>query len=293
MDLLDWLTPDRVLCPAEGETLEEVLRALLSVVPDAEPPAPANRDKCARDLAFGSRGEVVRVHSDVVAVVAEQEGLNDPVALLAIALKPFAVTAEGKETPGRARAVFLLLVPGRAMAFRARVIPEFRRFLAGEESAAALLAAGDPATALAVPGLGALRFPEQPQVAEAVLPVRYRVYPGTPVDELVDLMVRRGLHALPVVGEGYEVLGIVTSGDALEHLLAGTRTGGKPTGTARDIMTRAVLCVSEDQELREVANLMVNRDVQQLPVVRDGQLVGFITRDSVLGALFGGTFWAD
>jgi CBS domain-containing protein len=52
-------------------------------------------------------------------------------------------------------------------------------------------------------------------------------------------------------------------------------------------MTRAVLCVSEDQELREVAQLMVNRDVEQLPVVRDGQLVGFITRDSVLAALFG------
>jgi CBS domain-containing protein len=53
-------------------------------------------------------------------------------------------------------------------------------------------------------------------------------------------------------------------------------------------MTRTVLCVSEDQELREVSQLMVNRDVEQLPVVREGQLVGFITRDSALSALFGG-----
>jgi CBS domain-containing protein len=33
--------------------------------------------------------------------------------------------------------------------------------------------------------------------------------------------------------------------------------------------------------------MMVNRDVEQLPVVREGELVGFITRDSILRALHG------
>jgi len=275
----------------EGDTLEDVLGRLLALVPPSAPPAPAHREKCARDLAFGSRGEVVRLHSDIVAVVAEQEGLTAPMGLLGISPAHFTVTAEGKDIPGSARAVFLLLVPGRTSAFRARVVPELRRFLSREDSAAALLGAADPREVLALPGLSRLRFPEQPQVAEAVQPMRYRVYPETPVQELVDLMIRRSLHAVPVVGEGYEVLGIVTTGDALEHLLA--RAGQGEAGTARDIMTRAVLCVSEDQELREVAQLMVNRDVEQLPVVREGQLVGFITRDAVLEALFGGASTAD
>jgi len=31
----------------------------------------------------------------------------------------------------------------------------------------------------------------------------------------------------------------------------------------------------------------VNRDVEQLPVVREGELIGFVTRDTVLKALFG------
>ena len=44
---------------------------------------------------------------------------------------------------------------------------------------------------------------------------------------------------------------------------------------ARDLMTRTVLCVSEDQGLVDAANMMVNRDVEQLPVVREGELVGF------------------
>jgi CBS domain-containing protein len=52
-------------------------------------------------------------------------------------------------------------------------------------------------------------------------------------------------------------------------------------------MTRTVLCVSEDQSLLEAANLMVNRDVEQLPVVREGELIGFLTRDAILRILFG------
>jgi CBS domain-containing protein len=127
-------------------------------------------------------------------------------------------------------------------------------------------------------------------VEDALVGVKYRVYPGTPMEEVVDLMVRRGVHAVPVVGERYEVLGILTSGDALEFLLR--RGGGKgaPPATApaaRDFMTRTVLCVSEEQALSEAANMMVNRDVEQLPVVREGELVGFVTRDSILRALRG------
>jgi CBS domain-containing protein len=38
----------------------------------------------------------------------------------------------------------------------------------------------------------------------------------------------------------------------------------------------------------EAAQMMANRDVEQLPVVRDGVLVGFLNRDAVLRALSGG-----
>ena len=102
----------------------------------------------------------------------------------------------------------------------------------------------------------------------------------------------RGIHAVPVVGQRYEVLGVLTSGDALAYLLQSGGPGGQRRGrsdavprVARDFMTRTVLCVSEEQSLAEAGHMMVNRDVEQLPVVRDGELVGFVTRDSILGAL--------
>ena len=58
-------------------------------------------------------------------------------------------------------------------------------------------------------------------------------------------------------------------------------------------MTRTVLCVSEDQGLLDAANMMVNRDVEQLPVVREGELVGFVTRDSILRTLHGARHHSD
>ncbi len=128
-------------------------------------------------------------------------------------------------------------------------------------------------------------------VEDAAEPAKYRVYADTPLNEVVDLMVRRGLRAVPVVGERYEVLGIITTGDALGRVLREAPSdegeAGAGTLTARDVMTRAVLCVSEAQPLVDAARMMVNRKVEQLPVVRDGELVGLITRNAVLRALHG------
>jgi len=108
-------------------------------------------------------------------------------------------------------------------------------------------------------------------------------------------MVRRGIHSVPVVGQEYEFLGIITTGDALKYLLPLIRKGeesphpGLATSEvlARDVMTRSVMCVSEDQSLLDAANAMVNRDLEQLPVVREGALVGAIDRNLVLELLFG------
>ena len=121
--------------------------------------------------------------------------------------------------------------------------------------------------------------------------VKYRVYPDTPLSEVVDLMVRRDVRAVPIVGERYEVLGIITAGDALREVLRdghaeeAAAAAADQALRARDVMTRAVLCVSETQPLADAARMMDNRRVQQLPVVRDGELIGLVTRDGILRAL--------
>ena len=125
-------------------------------------------------------------------------------------------------------------------------------------------------------------------VEDALEAVDHRVRPDTPLTDVVDLMVRLGIGAVPVVGDRSEVLGIVTSGDALGQLMhERSILGADPDEmlTARDVMTRSVMCVSEGQPLIEAAHMMLHKDVDQIPVAREGRLVGIVTRANVLRAL--------
>lgn len=130
------------------------------------------------------------------------------------------------------------------------------------------------------------------RVEDAIEPASHRLSPDTPLSDVIDLIVKRRVGALPVLGERSEVLGIITSGDALDQMLRGSTKDGPAAGEplkARDVMTRTLLCVSEGQSLIEAAHMMVHKKVEQLPVVRDGEFLGMITRSRVLRALHLGT----
>lgn len=292
MTLADCLAPEAIRVPPQVRTLEEALSSLLGTLL-ASGTDPSLRAKRARDLAFGSQGEVVRLHEGVVLVLDVQEGVTSARAGLAISDTPFVVTGEGPGDDGTARAVFLFLLPGKLSAFRGQAVATLGRWVRDGDHADRLLAARSADEVLALEGLGRIVLSDRLRVDVAMSPVTYRVYPETPAAEVLDLMVRRGLPTVPVVGEGYEVLGVITSGDALRHLLPRHRVGeGDPPlevegRTARDVMTRSVLCVSEDQALTDAAAMMVNRDVEEIPVVREGELVGLLTREAVLRALHG------
>lgn len=245
------------------------------------------------DVVEGRVGEVIRLADTAVAVLVHLEGCEAVSMGVAVADEPFVVEADHVE--GAARVVLLFLCPGKVAGPRQQIVPAVTRALKDSGRAQRLAAVTSAEELRGMKELMETTFQARSLVEDALLPVRYRVYPDTPVSEVLDLMVRRGIRAVPVVGERYEVLGILTSGDALQHLLRKGRPDGKEgtdgskkaTTVARDLMSRSVLCVSEDQVLSEAANMMVNRNVEQLPVVREGELIGFITRDSILRVLYG------
>jgi CBS domain-containing protein len=294
MQLSELLVDAWVALPLESSDLGGALGELLARVASAGLVDEARAVKMARDLSFGSQGDVVGVGVGVVAVLAILERVEALAVTVGVASEPFAVTAEGRGEPGQARAVILVLTPGRLTGVRQDLIPVLTRVFRDPERTARLLKSRTVQEIREFREFMEAEFQPRLLVEDALVPVKYRVYPDTPLAEVVDLMVRRGIHAVPVVGERYEVLGILTSGDALEYVLRQGAWGGeqaprkeKGGRSARDFMTRTVLCVSEGQALTEAANMMVNRDVEQIPVVREGELVGFVTRDSILRALRG------
>ncbi len=131
------------------------------------------------------------------------------------------------------------------------------------------------------------------------------VSPDMSVQDLAKLMSERGISGVPVV-ENDQLVGIVSEGDLLHRAETGTerRTARRrwrwfdstPAEEARDyvkshgrkvgeIMTREVIAVSEDTDLAEVATLMETKRVKRVPVLRDGKLVGIISRANLVRAL--------
>jgi CBS domain-containing protein len=298
MRLSDLLIDDWIAIPLEADDLHGALRHLLGRFRATGAMEREPGPRLARDLTLGAQGEVIHVGDGIVLVVGRLEGIQDVSVTVGVSPSPFTVGAEGEESGRTARAVLLLLTPRRLETLREHFVPALVRTLQQPSVARQLVDASSPVAIRGIQELMETELRERLLVEDALTPLTYRIYPNTPLTEVVDLMVRRQIHSVPVVGEALEVLGIISAGDALRYLLPRQRgregeveSGRSETEaapTARDVMTRTVMCVAEDLSLLEAANLMVNRDVEQLPVVREGELIGFLTRQSILRRLFGG-----
>jgi CBS domain-containing protein len=192
-----------------------------------------------------------------------------------------------------------VLAPLAATSHYLQMVAGLARTLRREGVVDALTAARSPDEVLAIAELRDMVVQPRLSVRDIMTQRVFRVYPETPVSELLELLGRHELKSVPVVNEKREVLGIVTDRDLLRHMLPVTaRAGSHPSEEpprdeallrvpVRDIMSRSVMCISEDQSLAEVVSVMVNKNVDRLPVVAEGKLTGYLTRGDVLRKLFG------
>ena len=291
MTLGDLLSANRIAAPLEEVSgLGEVIHRLLDRVAGDEP----DRRRALRSaLDRPSEAELLRVHPDVLLLVVATDGVENVDVALGLASEPFPVEWRGDAEPD-AKALFLAVTPDRVTTLRVQLYRPLIRLLENRKVAGPLLEARSSDDVRSVRELMETPVREQLRVEHAMGPLTYRVYPDTPLGEVVDLMARKRLRAVPVVGQSHEVLGIITSGEALRHFLQDRRAreGDEDEAEAapvpaRDVMSRSVMCVAEDEDLFDAANLMVNKKVAQLPVVREGEIVGFLNRDDVLRVLVG------
>ena len=130
------------------------------------------------------------------------------------------------------------------------------------------------------------------------------VPPDTPASAIVHLLAERGISGVPVVDSGGALLGVVTEGDLLRRLAlsdepengwframladkegAAERYASAHGSTARDVMTAAPVTVEEDDAAEHAARLIEEHKVRRLPVLRDGRLIGVVSRSDLLRAL--------
>ncbi len=94
----------------------------------------------------------------------------------------------------------------------------------------------------------------------------------TPVNEIADRLANAHITGGPVLTSDGFVVGIVSEVDVFS----------KKGALARDIMSPQVISITEDTGIDEAARLLAGERIRRLPVLKNGRLVGLISRSDVL-----------
>jgi CBS domain-containing protein len=187
--------------------------------------------------------------------------------------------------------------PPRAAARQLQVVRGFGRLLAKEEVIEALRDSASAEAVMTLPAFQEYPIPEQLLVRDLMTEFPRTTTADVSLRQAARELIRSGLGALPVVDADQRLLGMLSERELMRHLLAsevlsdGSARHPAPAllgqKTVRDVMTRQVLCVGPEQPVADVASLMSNKDVERVPVVREGRLVGFLTRGDIVRKLIG------
>lgn len=101
------------------------------------------------------------------------------------------------------------------------------------------------------------------------------------VQEVARLLSRERISGAPVVTAEGVLIGIVTEADLIDKV---DRDGLH----VADIMSREIIAVQEDTPVTEIAKLLAQHKIKRVPVLRDGQLVGIVSRADIVGAISDG-----
>jgi CBS domain-containing protein len=148
------------------------------------------------------------------------------------------------------------------------------------------------------------------KVRDVMTPRVISIETDAPITRAVRLMLQNRISGLPVVGPKGDLVGMVTEGDFIRRDELGTQRRRNRwlellIGPGRladeyvhargrkveEVMTREPITVTQDTPLDEVVRLMERHRIKRLPVLREGKLVGIVTRANIMHALV--SLWAE
>jgi CBS domain-containing protein len=122
--------------------------------------------------------------------------------------------------------------------------------------------------------------------------------------EAATIMVQSRVSGLPVIDEEGSLVGMISEGDLIRRAELGTT--GRPASrlltflspgrvahdyvrthglSVSEVMSGNVIWVSPDASLADVAEAMETHQVKRLPVMKDGRLIGIVSRADLLRVL--------
>ncbi len=128
--------------------------------------------------------------------------------------------------------------------------------------------------------------------------------PTSSIKEAAKLFLKRRISAAPVIDAQGKLVGIVSEGDLIHRSEIGTEQRrswwltliAEDQDLARDyikahsrqvadVMTRNVVTATPDTPLNEIAIMLEKNAIKRVPIVRDGRLVGIVSRANLVQAV--------
>jgi len=103
------------------------------------------------------------------------------------------------------------------------------------------------------------------------------------ITEISKILTDKKMSNIPIVNQKGELVGVVSEQDIIKSM--GREDFMKMT--AKDIMTKDVLSVKENDCIEYVSKIFTEKPYRRLPVVRNKKVVGIITRDDIISSFMG------
>ena len=301
MKLKDVVDAQHVIVPLAARTVKEATEQLAERLVSTGAVAEGQANRLHAVIRNTWPEDMVSVGEHAFLPHFRTEAVRKLVTAVGISTTPIHWEKDPHRT---ARIVILIVAPPRETATYLQVVGGFARILSDPDTVLALLAAKTPEQVAQIGAFDAVELPSHLTVRDLMTPDVLAARPDQSLGDVARLMIEKDVRAIPVVDEGGALMGMVTHRELLRYLipdyLQKTKSGefravtksSLQRGTAdpralpvKDVMARTVLCLSEDQTLSDVANLMNNKDVDRFPVVREGVVVGFLTRADLIRRL--------
>ncbi len=296
MKVGDLLPAERIVVPLPAKTLHDAAEQLIASFVETGLASESGRllarlaETPARDaVTAGGHAFILHFRSNVVRTMGAAMGVTSEPVSLAPDSEPIA------------RIVLLLVAPYQESPTYLQAVSVLNRILGNAELVEEIARQDSPAGVYAIDALTAEKFPDYLAVHDVMISRPRSVLPETTLEEVARVMIANQLSAIPVTTSKGEVLGMVSYRDVLRGIFPSflkEMSGGPKAKQAnagddprqmpiKEVMDRSVLCVSDDQALANVASMIVGKGVDQIPVVRDGGLVGILTRADIVRRMFG------
>ena len=107
--------------------------------------------------------------------------------------------------------------------------------------------------------------------------------PDQPTYQAVDVLLKNRISGAPVVGADGTLIGVFSEKDGLKAMMRALHDK-VPSSVVADDMSTELITVEAHAQLLTVVHLFLHNPVRRIPVLRDGRLVGLLSRRDVLAS---------